>query len=125
MSKRPHFQLELSGSTATLYVLGAVDAAAVAHLVDVCRELPTSVRTLRLDMSALGSMSAEALELPRRLLWLWKATRVGEFRLSTSYLVATVSESASTPRPWSSHREKPIGERYDLPRNDALMAAFL
>lgn len=118
MSKRPNFQIELSGTTATLYVLGAVDAAAVSHLVDVCRELPLKVRTLRLDMSALGSMSAEALELPRRLLLFWRTSRIGEFRLSTSFLVATVSEAEPLRRSWMSSFA-------DIPRNDALTAAFL
>lgn len=118
MSKRPDFQLELSGTTATLYVLEAVDPAAVGHLVDICRELPVSVRTLRLDMSALGSMSADALELPRRLLRLWRTSRIGDFRLSTSFLVATVSEATPARRSW-------IAGIADIPRNDALTASFL
>ena len=87
-----HYQLELSGTTATLYVAGSLDLVSAPALVAVCGSLPAHVRTLRLDLRALGSMSADATGAVRLLLRCWHETRRGEYRLTTSYLVATCTE---------------------------------
>ena len=111
------WQLERFGDTATLYVSGALDRDGLTTLLSVCAALPPYVRTLRLDLQALGTMSAEALSVVRSLLHHWRDTRHGEFRLSTSYLVATCS---STPAPSS-------GRRWEAPPapSAAMTAAYL
>jgi hypothetical protein len=92
MSDPMHYQLEISGETATMYVGGELGAPCVSTLLDVCRTLPARVRTLRLDLRAVGTMSADATNAVRLLLRDWRERRHGEFRLSTSFLVATCSE---------------------------------
>jgi hypothetical protein len=118
MSDQMHYQLEISGETATMYVGGELGNRSVSTLLDVCRALPARVRTLRLDLRAVGAMSADATNAVRLLLRDWREVRHGEFRLSTSFLVATCSEveapSSPARRGWAS----------DV-RNDALTAAYL
>jgi hypothetical protein len=92
MSDQMHYQLEISGETATMYVGGELGNRSVSALLDVCRALPARVRTLRLDLRAVGAMSADATNAVRLLLRDWREVRHGEFRLSTSFLVATCSE---------------------------------
>src|SRR3979490_3409502 len=92
MMDRMHYQLELAGTTATLYVAGGLDHQSVPTLLELCRLLPPHVRTLRLDLRAIGTMSAEATGAVRLLLRDWRDSRHGEFRLSTSHLLATCSE---------------------------------
>jgi hypothetical protein len=99
MMDRMHHQLELAGGTATLYVAGRVDQQSVSTLLEVCRLLPAHVRTLRLDLNAIGTMSAEATGAVRLLLRHWRESRHGEFRLSTSYLLATCSEIEAPRQP--------------------------
>lgn len=91
MSDRMHFQLALAGDTATLYVSGSLDQYTVSTLLDVCGGLPSRVRTLHVDLRALGTMTAEATTAVRYLLRHWREIRHGEFRLSTSHLVAAYS----------------------------------
>jgi hypothetical protein len=118
MSDQMHYQLEISGETATLYVAGELGNRSVSTLLDVCRGLPARIRTLRLDLRAVGAMSADATNAVRLLLRDWREVRHGEFRLSTSFLVATCSEMEA---PCSPARRGRAGEA----RNDALTAAYL
>jgi ABC-type transporter Mla MlaB component len=92
MTDRMHYQLELAGETATLYLAGKLSHEDGLTLCDLCGALPPSVRTLRLDLHAIGAMSAEATATVRALLHHWRAQRHGEFRLSTSYLLAICTE---------------------------------
>jgi hypothetical protein len=92
MSDPMHYQLEISGETATMYVGGELGNRSVTTLLDVCRSLPVRIRTLRLDLRAVGAMSADATNAVRVLLRDWREIRHGDFRLSTSFLVATCSE---------------------------------
>jgi uncharacterized protein YfiM (DUF2279 family) len=94
-----HYQLEVAGETATLYLAGTLSNEDGRTLCDVCGALPASVRTLRLDLHAIGSMSAEATSIVRGLLRHWRDHRRGEFRLSTSYLLATCTEIEDTRPP--------------------------
>ena len=87
-----HYQLELAGATATLYLAGKLSHEDGQTLCEVCGGLPASVRTLRLDLHAIGAMSADATATVRALLQHWRAQRRGEFRLSTSYLLAVCTE---------------------------------
>lgn len=118
MMDRMHYQLELAGGAATLYVGGGLDHRNVSTLLDVCRSLPAQVRTLRLDLRAIGTMSADATDAVRLLLRHWRDDRQGEFRLSTSYLLATCSPTEAPRQPaqraWT-----------DGAVNDALTATFL
>ena len=92
MLDRMHYQLELSGETATLYVARTLRLHVVTSLSELFRSLPAHVRTLRLDLRALGAMTAETTGAIRLLFRNWRDSRHGEYRLSTSYLVATFSE---------------------------------
>jgi hypothetical protein len=118
MSDQMHYQLEISGDTATMYVGGELGNRSVSTLLDVCRSLPARIRTLRLDLRAVGAMSADATNAVRLLLRDWREIRHGEFRLSTSFLVATCSEVEA---PCSPARRGWAGDI----RNDALTAAYL
>lgn len=91
MSDSLNYQLELIGDTATLYLLGGVCYRHVAPLLTTCSTIPAHVRTLRVDLHALGQLSAEATGVVRLLLRHWRDTRRGEFRLSTSHMLATLS----------------------------------
>jgi hypothetical protein len=99
MMDRMHYRLEVSGTTATLYPAGTLSADDAPVLCDACAALPISVRTLRLDFRPIGSMSADAIAVVRALLRHWRASRRGEFRLSTSYLVATLADVGSAVIP--------------------------
>jgi hypothetical protein len=88
-----HYLLEVSGDTATLYLDGKLGSESVSTLLDVCGSLPAQIRTLRLDLRAIGTMSAEAIGAVRLLLRQWRENRPGEFRLSTSHLLATCSQT--------------------------------
>ena len=98
MRYEENLQLTLDGDSATLYVHGTLaDARDDYSMVDVCAALPLHVRTLRVDLRALGAMSGEATSAVRTLLAYWRTTRVGEFRLITSHLLATCSPAPAVP----------------------------
>jgi len=94
MSHRVQFQLELAGESATVYVHDGLECDGSTTLLDLCASLPIHVRTLRLDLRATGTMTAEATRVVRLLLKHWRETRKGEFRLSTSHLLATCTSRA-------------------------------
>jgi ABC-type transporter Mla MlaB component len=95
MTQRMQCQVEMVGETATLYVSGTLGRENLGTLAHLCAAMPERVRTLRLDLHALGQLSAEAMAAVRLLLGHWQRTRHGEFRLSTSHMVATLrSETA-------------------------------
>ena len=90
MMKRMQYQLELTGETATLYVTGSLGYEHVDTLIHACASTPA--RTLRVDLHGLGILSADATGAVRQLLHFWRDSRRGEFRLTTSHLVATLRE---------------------------------
>lgn len=92
MQRTTHFQLEISGETATLYILSPLDERDVESMLTACRVLPIYVGTLRLDLQALGTATADSLDAVRRILRHWRSTRHGNVRLHTSYLQATCTE---------------------------------
>ena len=123
MTKRMHHQLELVGRTATLYVSGALGYEHVDTLIGACSMAPDRARTLRVDLHALGQLSADALGAVRQILHYWRDTRRGDFRLTTSHMVATLREvprrdawerSAAVAMPW--------GESH---LNEALVGTYL
>lgn len=94
MRHRTHLQLELTEESATLYVHRRLGHESCASMVAMCAALPANVRTLRLDLSAVGAMTGEAILVAvRTVLAQWRATRNGEFVLSTSHLKATCAPS--------------------------------
>ena len=93
MTDRLHSQIELTGQTAILYLFGALGPADVARLCDECASLPATIRTLRIDLNALGHVGADTMDATRSLLRHWRASRRGHLRLSFSApnLFATLS----------------------------------
>jgi hypothetical protein len=99
MRYQKHLQLQLDGDSATLCVHGVLDHASDRSMLDLCAALPLHVRTLRVDLRALGAMSGEATSAVRSLLAHWRSTRGGEFRLITSHLLATCSPAPAVAVP--------------------------
>lgn len=87
------YQLEVAGEAAALYVNQTLDEASVRSMLEHCAALPLTVRTLRLDLRGLGAMSASTTDAVRRVLRQWRDGRKGEFRLSSTHLLATFSET--------------------------------
>jgi len=99
MTDRMHHQLEIVGETATLYVGGTLGYDDVDALIQACAAIPSRVRTLRVDLHSLGQLSAEATGTVRLLLSHWRESRHGEFRLTTSHMLATLREVTDPPVP--------------------------
>ncbi|NUS46147.1 MAG: hypothetical protein HOQ15_00990 [Gemmatimonadaceae bacterium] len=118
MQTRMQHQLEMVGETATLYVSGTLGVEHVDALVRVCDALPSPLRTLRLDLQGLGQLSADATSAVRLLLRHWRDVRHGDFRLSTTYMLATLREV-----PTSAVVSTPDWRGAAL--NDALAATYL
>lgn len=83
------YQLLVEDDTAVLSISGALEQWTVAAMLQHCRALPSHVMTLRIDLRALGIMTAEATSAVRQALCAWRESRAGCFQLSTSHLVAT------------------------------------
>lgn len=98
MQQHMHYQIELAGTAATLYIAGRLGAEDVLRITQACRALPAHFRTLRVDMRAMHALTAEALGAVRALLHDWRDRREGEYRLRSGYLVVTCAETgAMTP----------------------------
>lgn len=113
-----HHQLELVGDTATLYITGSLGPRHVDTLIRVCAEAPARVRTLRLDVHGLGQLSAESIGALRELLCFWRDTRRGEFRLTTSHMLATLREVTGARGAHALARPEPR-------MNEALVGTYL
>lgn len=88
-----HYDIELAGTAATLYIAGRLGSEDVIRITEACRALPAHFRTLRVDLRALGAITADALGAVRTLLHDWRDRRHGEYRLRSGYLVVTCAES--------------------------------
>lgn len=113
MMKHMQHQLELSGDTATLYISGALGEEHVSLLTGACAAIPARARTLRMDLHGLGPLSAENIGAVRQLLRFWRESRHGDFRLSTSHMLATLRD-VSTTADWRAPR-----------MNEALVGTYL
>ena len=123
MTDRMHHQLELVGRTATLYVSGALGYEHVETLIGACAMAPARARTLRVDLHALGQLSADAIGAVRQILHYWRDSRQGDFRLTTSHMVATLRE-VSRRDVWE--RSATIAMPWCEPRvNEALVGTYL
>jgi hypothetical protein len=120
MTDRMHHQLELAGRTATLYVSGALSYEHVDTLIAVCAMAPPRARTLRVDLHALDQLSADALDAVRLILHYWRDSRHGDFRLTTSHMVATLRE---VPRRDGLERSAAIAMPWGV--NEALVGTYL
>jgi hypothetical protein len=83
------YQILVENDTAVVSVSGALEQWSVAAMLAACKALPSHIMTLRIDLRALGTMTAEAMIAVRQALSAWRGSRAGCFQLSTSYLVAT------------------------------------
>lgn len=118
MTDRMHHQLELAGEAATLYVTGSLGYDDVERLAGVCAATPMRVRTLRVDLHGLGQLSADAIGAVRQLLHFWRDSRRGEFRLTTSHMVATLHQVRAA--------REPVATDWRLSRtNEALAGTYL
>lgn len=93
------YQIEQTNECATIYLAGGLTRCDARTLQTVCKALPPTIRTLRLDLRAIGSLSADGMDSIRQVLRYWASSRGGEFRLSTSHLVATYRPAQPAPVP--------------------------
>ena len=86
--------LEVSDGSATLYLSGRLGGTDAFLLRGVCRDIPLSVRTLRLDLHGVTTLEDGAMDTVRAVVRYWRDTRNGSFRLAfaTEHVVATVVE---------------------------------
>jgi ABC-type transporter Mla MlaB component len=125
MTKRMQCQIEMAGEAATLYVSGTLGRENTGTLVAISAGMPARIRTLRIDLRALGQVSADAMAAVRVLLDHWRQSRHAEFRLCTSHLVATICELAEVHPPSEPSFRPMYGPSRGLRTNDALLATFL
>ena len=105
------YTLEVDGDTATLCVAGTLNHGDGFTLFDACAGVCATTRTLRLDLRAIGSMSAEATGVVRALLRQWREHHRGDVRLSTTHLVATLTQLEGMPLEVSTHTTARGGAR--------------
>jgi ABC-type transporter Mla MlaB component len=125
MTKRMQCQIEMSGETATLYVSGTLGRENTGTLIAISAGMPARIRTLRIDLRALGQVSADAMAAVRVLIDHWRLSRHAEFRLCTSHLVATLCELEEVRRPSEPGFRPAYGPSRASHTNDALLATFL
>ena len=96
MTIRLAHALEVSDASATLYLAGTLTAADAFPLRGVCRDIPSYVRTLRVDMKAVNRLDEGAMDAVRALVRYWRESRQGGFRLSfaSEQAVATLVENS-------------------------------
>lgn len=73
----PDFQIEAHLLTATLYLRGPLSTDNLPELLGACALLPATVRTLRIDASALRPSDAKTREVLDRVARYWKRARGG------------------------------------------------
>ena len=91
------YQVEQTTECATIYLAGGLTGLDAKTLETLCESFPLTVRTLRLDLRAIGSLSADGMDAIRHVLRSWASSRGGEFRLSTSHLMATYRPAPLPP----------------------------
>lgn len=92
MHDRTRYQIELAGDSATLYVFEQLTDADIPPVVALCHEQPIDIRTLRVDMRAVGVLTAAGMTVVRAILSAWRARAGGAYDLRSSYLVATCQQ---------------------------------
>jgi hypothetical protein len=101
VSNAIQFQLETSGTTATLYISEELPLDHLEALGEACAALPAHVRSLRLDLHGIRQLGVEMMSALRVLMREWRLVRGGECRLSfsTENLVITYTERDSVAVP--------------------------
>jgi ABC-type transporter Mla MlaB component len=114
--------LEVSDSSATLYLSGRLAGSDAFPLRGVCRDIPVHVRTLRLDLHGVTALDEGAMDTIRALVRYWREVRNGNFRLAFAceHDIANVVEPEPEPAP-------PTVRRLDqlIGRSAALTGMFL
>jgi len=92
MTTRLAHALEVSDGAATLYLAGTLTRGDAFPLRGICQDIPEHVRTLRLDLSAIGSLEEGAMDTVRSLIRYWRDSRRGGFRVSfaSEHVMATL-----------------------------------
>ena len=80
MTTRLTHALEVSDSSATLYLSGCLAGHDAFPLRGVCRDIPVHVRTLRLDLHGVTALDEGAMDTIRAVVRYWRETRNGHFR---------------------------------------------
>lgn len=116
------YQIERSDDTATLYLSGVVPHTDdIAALAEICNALPASVRTLRLDLTAVRRIGSDAMEAVGVLLCEWRESRAGDFRMFFgSPYTSSCGVSGHLPR-----RTHPVSPGRARPVNEALTGTYL
>lgn len=91
-----HHEIEVADDSATLYLSGTLQAMDALALASACRDLPSRVTTLRLDLHGVSVMADDATTAIRSVLRYWRESRGGSFRLSlaSERIVATYGEGS-------------------------------
>jgi hypothetical protein len=119
MMDRLQYEIEISGSAATLYLAGRMETTDVPFLRVLCATLPSFVRMLRVDLLAVRSPSPHVTVAVREILHAWRSQRRGEFQLSIrSSHLATTSHGHADDRAIAAVGGAPCNR-------DALMATYL
>ncbi|MBW8769562.1 MAG: hypothetical protein JF589_07405 [Gemmatimonadetes bacterium] len=120
MTPRLLHALEVSDSSATLYLSGRLAGYDAFPLRGVCRDIPVHVRTLRLDLHGVTALDDGAMDAVRALVRYWREVRNGSFRLAfaSDEDVANIVEPETAP-PTSRRIDQFIG------RSAALTGMFL
>jgi hypothetical protein len=84
MLARLHHQLERTANGATLYLTGRLRAGDKVTLLQLISGLPREVRTLRLDLHALGDVDETTIEWVRLVLSHWRERWRVNSRLASS-----------------------------------------
>jgi hypothetical protein len=95
MLARLHHQLELTAESATLYLSGRLQHGDDVTLHQLLTGLPQQIRTLRLDLHAMGPVDQRVIDTVRPILRHWRTRRRGSVGLSLSsqHVVAIYGES--------------------------------
>jgi hypothetical protein len=75
-------QFEVSGTRATMYVLGRVTTSQIPALKDACDRLPLAVQHLTISIDDGSALAPSAPTIVHELRRHWQATREGGFRVS-------------------------------------------
>lgn len=119
MTSRLLHALEVSDSSATLYLSGRLAGFDAFSLRGVCRDIPIRVRTLRLDLHGVTALDEGAMDAIRALVRYWRETRNGDFRLAFACDHDVVSMVEQESGPPAARLDQLIG------RSAALTGMFL
>ena len=71
------YTLESHDRSATLYLRGELSAAGAVHALNLCADLPSTVRALRVDCRGIGLFHPSAIDAFASMLGDWREGRGG------------------------------------------------